>query len=360
MMKNKVVIISQTYPSETNKYAQAFIHPRTKGYIETGLECVVISFSAEEPYEYDGVKVYPPREGEDILRSWDKPLVVVHAPNVRNQVRFIMKNKHNIGWLILFFHGHEVLFEDRIYPKPYAFNKKEMRKYRLAYFYDRVKIPIMKWFIKWSLRQGCDLVFVSQWMLDETINATGLRLVGSEHVHIINNGLNAYIKEGTYVQGDVWADFLTIRPFDKSKYSVDLVVELANANPQYKFHIYGKGEYFKYFKKPHNVEIIDRFLLPKDMPSVFNHYRCALMPTKADAQGLMMCEMAVYGMPMITSDLAVCHEMLDDYSNVRFIGNGDFSKRLENLPEALSAPVYRFNYSSTIGREIEIIKERMS
>lgn len=358
-MKKKVIIVSQNYPSDKNKYAQSFIHPRTKGYIEAGLECAVISFSTSEPYVFDGVNVYPPKDGEKLLRQWDNPIVVVHAPNVRNQVRFIYKNRNYIGWLILFFHGHEVLIEDRIYPKPYSFNKIELRKYRAAYFYDRVKIPIMRWFIKWSMKRGADLVFVSRWMLDETVKTTGLPLKCNDHVHIINNGLNSFIKESSYKLGDVKADFITIRPFDKSKYSVDLVVELAKANPQYKFHIYGKGEYFNHHEKPDNVEIINEFLLPKDMPGVFNQYRCALMPTKADAQGLMMCEMAVHGMPMITSDIAVCHEMLDEYSNVVYINNNNFSKHIEKLPEPLSASVNRFNYESTIGKEIEIIKKRM-
>lgn len=356
---NPVFIISQNYPSDTNKYAQSFIHPRTKGYIESGIETKVISFSTKEPYEYDGVKVYPPKIGQLLIRNCQSPIVIVHAPNIRNHVKFILKNIKYIYWLILFFHGHEVLIEDKIYPKPYHYNTNEVRKYRIAYIYDRIKIPLIRWFISSRLKKNCDLVFVSKWMLNETNNATGLNLSLNDHIHVINNGLNTFITEAGYSPDKIKADFITIRPFDKSKYSIDLVVELAKANPQFTFHIYGKGEYFTYNEKPDNVTVINQFLLPKDMPSVFNSYRCALMPTKADAQGLMMCEMAVFGMPLITSDIDVCHEMLNLYPNVLFLDNNHFNLHITEFPTPLSKPLGRFNYNSTIGREIDLIKSRM-
>ena len=48
----------------------------------------------------------------------------------------------------------------------------------------------------------------------------------------------------------------------------------------------------------------------KKMIAILNSAKCALMPTRTDAQGVMMCEMVAFGMPLITSDIPVCHEVL--------------------------------------------------
>lgn len=75
---------------------------------------------------------------------------------------------------------------------------------------------------------------------------------------------------------------------------------------------------------------------------MLNSYKYALMPTRLDAQGVMMCEMAVYGIPTIVSDIAVCHEMLDSYPNVLFIDNNRFDCRLNDIPEPLVSPDFFF------------------
>ena len=55
------------------------------------------------------------------------------------------------------------------------------------------------------------------------------------------------------------------------------------------------------------------------------------MPTRTDAQGLMMCEMAAFGIPLITSNIPVCHvpAILKYTRNVYYIGNLEMA-RLEN------------------------------
>ena len=72
-------------------------------------------------------------------------------------------------------------------------------------------------------------------------------------------------------------------------------------------------------------EVINSFISQKDIPSLLNKYKCALMPTKYDAQGVMVCEMATFGMPVITSDFEVCVEMLNDFNNVAFLSEAEFS-----------------------------------
>ena len=195
-------------------------------------------------------------------------------------------------------------------------------------------------------------------MLDAAQESTGIKFNDKGKIHIINNGISEYILEANYSLSQFRADFITIRPLDRAKYSIDLVVKFAEANPQYTFHIYGKGKYFDYNSHPDNVKVINEFIFPKDMPALFNSYKCAIMPTRTDAQGLMMCEMATYGIPILTSDIPVCHEMLDEYSNVRFIKNDTWGNKLETIPTKLEYPLNRFSFENTIQKEINLIYQR--
>ena len=66
-------------------------------------------------------------------------------------------------------------------------------------------------------------------------------------------------------------------------------------NPKKRFYLIGKGEYFKYRKKPDNLIIEHRYLNHQDVIEILNESKCALMPTRTDAQGVMACEMATSG-----------------------------------------------------------------
>ena len=136
-------------------------------------------------------------------------------------------------------------------------------------------------------------------------------------------------------------DFLTIRSFlNGSKYCVDLVNQLAFSNPNKKFLLVGKGEFFDHYEQAPNLLWMNRTMNHSEIIEYMQKSRCALMPTRTDAQGLMMCEMASTGMPLITSDIPVCHEVFDQFANVRLINNdlhnvnlSDLLKDLEfNLP----------------------------
>ena len=59
------------------------------------------------------------------------------------------------------------------------------------------------------------------------------------------------------------------------------------------------------------------------------------MPTRTDAQGLMMCEMASIGIPLITSDIPVCHESLGNFNNVAMINNENYNLNLEEILNSL-------------------------
>lgn len=353
-----VFILCQDYPSDSNKYAMAFVHPRVKGYIEAGLQAAVISFATSHDYIYDGVNIYTVKEGLNKIKKESQIVLISHAPNIKKHLLFICRIWRYVYRLIFFFHGHEILSTKNYYPKPYIFNKKSNDEYVKLQAYDYIKLPIMKLFLKCFLKsRKCDLVFVSQWMLQAGSVSLGIKFTKFPNIYVINNSINPYIKEGGYSYNNAKGDFITIRPLDQSKYAIDLVVEFARKHPLYSFHIYGKGDYFKYNDKPNNVSIYNDFLSPKDIPTILDSYKYALMPTRLDAQGVMMCEMAVYGIPTIVSDISVCHEMLDQYENVLFVSNDNFDISFDKLPHQLSKPRFDFSFENTICKEVNLLQK---
>lgn len=324
-MVKKLLVLCEGYPSKEKIYNQAFIHSRNKEYLKYGVEVDVLSFSANKRYVYEKINVIPEPECMDLSQY---AAVISHAPNIRNHYRFVRKNKNRIDNLILFFHGHEILKVHDYYPDDYSwFNKTSKIKKMIRNFYDEIKIFLLKRLLKKDYVRS---VFVSQWMLDEALKCMRLNLLPTDSSIIINNPINSAFSNAHYefTLKDKLADVITIRPLDGKKYAVDKVVELAIANPRLSFHIYGKGVFFQNVKKPDNVEVFDAFIEQKNIPALLNKYRAAVMPTRLDAQGVMMCEMASYGMPIIVSNLPVCHEMLDGFDNVTFIDNSDFNKTI--------------------------------
>ena len=352
----RIYILTETYPSERFRYQMAFIHPRVKGYINAGFDVKVISFRAKNDYVYEGVSVLTKKSGEIRLGQENEIILMSHSPNLRHHIPFIRKWDDKISNLILFFHGHESLPLRNYYPKPFKFDRKGQFNYLFHLLYDPVKLWGLKKFITQRLIKGnTELIYVSEWFKNEASKCIGMDFLNNEHVHVINNGLNQYIKEADYNLNEKYADFIALRPIDQAKCAIETIVYFAQKHPECSFHIYGKGNYFKYHPQPDNLKLISEFISPKDMPSLFNHYSYAIIPTHQDTQGVMMCEMASHGIPTLVSDLPVCHEMLDKYPNVMFISNDDFDCRVEDIPKPLTIPIDRFSYESTIGKEIELL-----
>ena len=322
----KVLVLTEGYPSPASPYSMSFVHSRNIEYLKSGVTVDVISFSAKENYNFEGVSVYASSNSIDFSKY---NAVASHAPNLKNHLKTILINIKKINRLVFFIHGHEVLPINEYYPAPYSWRRQKGHSIKrvLQDAYDIIKILSIKLFLK-SNTQKVRIIFVSQWMMDQFEKCVGSNI--SSKVAIINNPVNSTFIETQHIkEGPKKGDFITIRPLDESKYCIDLVTQIANANPDYKFTIYGKGRFFDYNKKPKNLEWINSFVLQKDIPATLNNYKAALMPTRLDAQGVMACEIAAFGMPIITSDIPVCREMLESFENSLFISNDDFEKKLD-------------------------------
>lgn len=351
----KILILTESYPSSLSIYEMTYVHTRSIQYKHQGISVEVLSFSAKETYRYEGITVL---SSSTNIKPSRYDAILSHAPNIRNHYRFIRKNCTHINKLILFFHGHEALITSNYYPTPYTW-QKQPSKISLLFkkIYDYIKLYLLKNLLK---KANVNAIYVSQWMRNEATNCMKISKEIDEKNTVIHNAINeAFYKEHYMPSKSFLADFITIRPLDGSKYAIDKVIELANSNPNSSFHIYGKGEYFQYNIQPSNVKVFDQFIEQKDIPALLNHYRAAIMPTRLDAQGVMMCEMASYGIPIIVSDLPVCREMLSEFSNCIFIDNSEFVStdlsKITFIPLSDFAVIQKFAPYYLAKKELEYI-----
>ena len=358
----KILVLVQDYPNNNGGVALMYVHVRNKYYIQHNIDVTVLNFSSVDDYVIDNIRVITENTYKEKNIKYD--VVVSHAANIKNHYRFLKKYDNRFEHMIFFFHGHEVVMLNEVYPKPYDYMKKDSWiRVQAQNCYDRFKLSLWHKYYK-KVAYKSEFIFVSNWLHNEFQKYVKLSdddLKG--HVHIINNSVGKVFEENSYkYEGNKKYDFITIRSYmDDSKYCVDLVDELAIKYPEYKFLIIGRGKYYKIHKVPSNVTWIDKFLSHDDIMEYINQSRCGLLLTREDTQGVMTCELAEYGIPVITSDIEVCREICGDLCNVKRIQNeiervdlkSVYATLIENVPYRKQG---KFSYHNTVKLEEDIIE----
>ena len=319
----RYLVLVADYPNLDGGLALTYVRTRNVYYKEHGVEVDVLNFSAKKGYEIDGIRVFSLREFKQNFKSGKYDLLICHAPNLRNHYIFLRRYGNLFSKIVFFFHGHEVLKVNKVYSKPYPYVKSNYLQEVLQNVYDDFKFHVWRSYIN-RYYQKLYFISVSKWMREQFI-----RWVHPMECALENRNFITYNCVGSVFEKEMYDavspklyDFVTIRAnLDGSKYSVDIVNDLAKNHPDLKFLLIGKGNFFDYNEKAPNLTWRDCRLNHKEMINILNSARCALMPTRTDAQGVMMCEMATFGMPLITSDLPVCHEVFDGFDGVGFLSN---------------------------------------
>lgn len=362
-MQLRVLVLVQGYPSPNDRYNLAYVHTRLLGYLQRGLQVTVLNFSARQRYVYEGISVITENDWLNGNRDYD--VVIAHAPNLRNHLRFLQKQGHHFQRWIFFFHGHEVLNKQNYYPAPYDFESGHHSLWKMAdRAYDFFKLRVLRPVLEKWLKQGhLELVFVSSWMREAFFdNVKAAPELVLPHAHIIPNAIHPQFLAHQWSPTTPFnADCITIRPLDNPKYAIDQVCELAQSNPDLRFHIFGRGAYFQHHLLPRNIVWFNRFLKPEEMIHLLPRYRCAVMPTRLDAQGVMMCELASYGIPLITSDLPICREMLSHFERVYYMKSPEslsLAPVIENLLVQSPPKTQPFAFDSLIDQEYQHIVQK--
>ena len=359
----RVLVLAADYSHPNGKIKLHYIHMRNIEYVRHGIEVTVINFRAGVSYSLDGIPVITLKDYQSGNREYD--VLICHAPNIRNHYLFLKRYQKRFSKLIFVFHGHEVLKLNTIYPKPFPFLKSASFLRKTARnLYDSVKLRLWRYYLP-KLAEKSRFVFVSRWILREFTRFTGLspeKLM--DHCLVISNAVGSVFETQSYdCNSEKEYDFFTLRSdMDLSKYGVDIVNELAVNNPELKFLLVGRGTFFSHVKKSDNLTWIEGALPHSEIIGYLDRCSCGLMPTRQDTQGLMSCEFAAYGIPLITSDIQVCREVLGGMENVALIPNGDAAVRLAPILKKLTSGVpyvkdKRYFAENTVMKEIGLIKE---
>lgn len=357
----RFLVLATDYPNLEGGLALAYIRTRNLYYKEHGIHVDVINFSARENYIIDGINVFAYdwfKKNQNTLDVYD--LCISHAPNLRNHYLFLLKYGYLFSKIVFFFHGHEVLKINEVYSKPYPYIRRNKFKEILQDWYDELKFFVWRNYFKF-VHKKIYYVFVSNWMKGEFDKWIKLpEKYMKERMFITYNSVGSIFENNTFVANvNKKYDFVTIRAnLDGSKYSIDIVNKLAKGNPKLKFLVVGKGDFFKHNKKSCNLEWLNKTLKHDEMLQVLNSAHCAFMPTRTDAQGVMMCEMLAYGMPLLTSNIPVCHEVFEDFKRVGYVDNEnpesfDINSFLNYVKDLPITKHEKFYYSKVCNKELK-------
>lgn len=355
-----ILVAVENYPNNNGGVSLMYVHTRNKAYASSGIDVTVLNFHSDENYEYEGIRVISLKTYLSETKKYD--ILVSHAANLRHHYLFLRKHGDNFEKFVFFFHGHEVLKIHKTYSKPYSYVQNSKLKVFAQNIYDDFKLGFWRKYYL-SVASKSKFVFVSKWMLDEFLKWTKIPYDAiKDNCEITYNCIGKTFEETSYdYECEKEYDFITVRSYlDGSKYCADVVNNLAFANPDMKFLIVGKGEFFNHFEKAPNLTWLNQTMNHSEIIQHMQKSRCALMPTRTDAQGLMMCELASTGMPLITSDIPVCHEVFDDFDNVALINNdlidvelsAVFDELIKNVPYT---KIRKYFNTTTSQKEISLL-----
>ena len=356
------LVLVANYPDLNGGFSLAYVRTRCIYYKSHGVDVDVLNFSCKEDYEIDGIRVFNLSGYKKFAQKKHYDLVLSHASNVRNHYLFLIRYGKNFSRIVFFYHGHEVLKISKVYSEPYSFVKQSKWRSLVRNTYDEFKFWVWRNYIRRNYKKLYH-VFVSHWMKDNFMQWISPRPKDIEgRCFITYNSVGKVFEEETYNSStEKYFDFITIRSsLDNSKYAIDIVNNLAMQNPLKKFLIIGKGKFFSHYPKASNVTWINQVISHSQMLDYINSSKCALMPTRTDAQGVMMCEMATFGIPLITSDIPVCHEVFNQWKGIGFISNEHYTECnitliYQNIKD-LAHKDDRYFYSVAMEKELGILK----
>ena len=227
--------------------------------------------------------------------------------------------------------------------------------------YDTLKLYVWRGFFQ-KYQQKIVLIFVSTWMKEKFRKYVRLN-PDLFNTYVIANNIGMIFEKQNYDPNSPKPyDFITIRSnLDGSKYAIDFVNQLAAFNPNLKFLVIGRGQFFQHYAKAKNLTWLDTNLEHSGIVQYLNQAKCALMPTRTDAQGVMTCEMASFGIPVITSNIDICQELALHFQNLILVENDknvDLSEYIPTIQKMYALPKNR-NYfqENTVEKEVGLIKE---
>lgn len=319
MEQKKLLVISNNYPSESNIYANAFIHSRIVHYTKTfDIRVLVFNKNKEDrTYQHEHIFVQVTNDKKHFkhyLELYKPDIIAIHFVEAWMFDSFI---KNFTNPIYIWVHGVEAL---GWYRRLFNFNINNLKEF-LAYIKNNtLQLVGLRRIIRHSNLSGqIKFIFVSNWMKHITEHDTLSKI---KYAEIIPNPIDTskfqYAPKGKEKRKRI----LLIRPFDSRKYANDLAIKAIlelSKRPFFKdieISIYGKGKFFipltNQIKDFPNVYITHGFVEHNRIPAIHQQHGIFLCPTRQDAQGVSMCEAMSSGLVVVTSNNTAIPEFVED------------------------------------------------
>jgi len=295
----KIAMLCGFYPSWEKPYG-GFFHSLARVYKELFSLSVFVPGEKEE-YEYDSVRVKRAKPVEiyrEIISFKPDILLVMPAypPSLLNLASLI---KEHLGLPRVTF---PIGISDALYT-PFYYYQLYGKLPKNAVIMEFVRMHHLRRYIRRSDELGDFIVHPSNWQRVACERST---LYKPRNVRIIPYPVDTRIFQFQPRKGRV-EKLICVRPHSVRKYSVDLVIKASRG--KYKTDIYGEGPLLLKLmalarRLKANVEFFPKFFAThRDFAEACYRYQMGLMFTRADTQGVTVCEMQATGLPVITSSV---------------------------------------------------------
>ena len=376
---NDILIITPSYPTEENKYFGGFVHSRVKAYKNAG-----IKFDLVCAHRYPNTCKYS-FEGIDVLRTsfWGLreiltlkkyKTVLLHFFDVDYAKVLDGCDLSNTN-LFLWVHGPETLYWDWSKMTDRYFVPETPLSNELVNFFKSND----KLINRYNNYENVHWIFVSNWIKERSEELINIHF---KNYSIIPNFIDA--DNFNYVQKniDLRKKIFFIRRFENiNKYAIDVnvrtILELSRRDffDDLEFHIYGTGENYDTLIAPikdfKNVHLHQYFLTHSEISKVHKKNGIGLFATRYDAQGVSMCEAAMSGLVIVSSQNDAIAEFIPSDENLLCETENyiDYANEIEkiykdpkyflDLSKKCHDKVYsKCCFAQTIQKEIDLIKNQ--
>jgi len=305
----KILVISANYPSEANKHTFGFVHARVKLYRKYGHKVYVLvplyknTKEAVYTYTYEGVKVSRVHVNYigDIVNIIDPDVIAYHYPEPSVLAKLLLARKPLVLWiqgadvLITFLHNYYIPF------------------YMRSLLHGLLSIPrdVIR---NLSLRKlilehkSVEIVTLSVWMKKKLLQYLALPSSYHARIHIIPNPVDTDkfkpIKSCYERQRNVG---ISVRALGY-KYGVDIAVKAMCGLKDVELIIVGNGPLREFLKNiaekcKANVRFIYHGVYHEELPRYYNEVGFFVAPSRAETQGVAMCEALASGTPTIATNV---------------------------------------------------------
>ncbi|WP_305305459.1 glycosyltransferase family 4 protein [Romboutsia ilealis] len=365
----RFILVTSQYPSESNLYANGFVHSRVLEYIKYGHQIqIYVNNNSEKirEYNYDGidVRVGNKYDLELFIENYSPDKILVHFID-RHLMKIMQKNKFKYP-MIIWVHGSEALgWYRRLFNVDIKFIKYVLQ--------NMIQMISLRKFINNSKKENVKFIFVSNWMKKITEKDTMTKIDNYEIPNVINENIFKFEDKQDILRKNI----LMIRPFNSKKYANDIainaIVELSKKDifEDLNITIIGKGKDFEKLVQPlksyKNINLKNTFLTHSEIYEQHKRNGIILCPTRQDAQGVSMCEAMSSGLIPITSNNTAIPEFVEDEvsgfltnnykeiaSKIEYLYNNP--KRFEEMSKSASFLINeKCSVKKVISKELEIM-----